>query len=74
MGGRFVYAILPAGGTVDGIVKAQARKKAAALVGRASAHMALEDQALSPAQNRKEIERIAEALLKDPPPDFWADP
>ena len=46
MGCRFVYAIIPATGRVEDIITAQARKKAVAIVGTASRHMALENQKL----------------------------
>lgn len=72
MGGRYVHAIiLPQ--PVDDVLLAQARKKATATIKRASAHMALESQSLSDAQNRAEIERLAQQLLVNPPSDFWDD-
>jgi predicted DNA-binding mobile mystery protein A len=72
MGCRFVYAIVPPE-TVDDIVSAQARKKALAIVGRASGHMALEDQALSNEKIAQEVARLAADLSREPPPDFWDD-
>ncbi|MDP2124618.1 MAG: mobile mystery protein A [Parvibaculum sp.] len=73
MGCRFVYAIVPAEGRIEGVVAAQARKKAEALVARASTHMALERQALPAKKNRAEVERVARALMEDPPPGFWSE-
>jgi predicted DNA-binding mobile mystery protein A len=73
MGCRFVYAIVPAKGRIEDLITAQAHKKAQALVTRASTHMALEQQSLSPEKNRKEVERIARDLARTMPPDFWAD-
>ncbi len=72
MGCRFVYAIVPEAGRVEDIVSAQARRKAEALVARASGHMALERQALPAKKNRAEVERLARELMEDMPPDFWA--
>ncbi len=72
MGCRFVYAIVPEAGRVEDIVSAQARRKAEALVARASGHMALERQALPAKKNRAEVERVARELMEDMPPDFWA--
>lgn len=72
MGCRFVYAIVPEAGRVEDIVSAQARRKAEALVARASDHMALEQQALSAKKNRAEVERVARELMEDMPSDFWA--
>lgn len=74
MGCRFVYAIIPERGTIQDIIKMQARKKAEALVARASGHMALEDQALSKDATRAEIERVAEDLARIMPSDFWRGP
>lgn len=73
MGCRFVYAIVPAQTTVENLIQAQARKKALALVGTASTHMALESQALPDAQIAQEIERVAREILHDMRSDFWDD-
>ena len=73
LGGRFVYAIVPEGG-IDEMMRAQARRKAEAIIKRASAHMALEKQALSSERNNAEIERLADELMRDPPSDFWESP
>lgn len=70
LGGKFVYAIIP-DGQVEDVIKAQAHKKAEALVRRASSHMALEKQSLPSKLTREEIERLADEMLRDMPPDFW---
>lgn len=70
IGGRFVYAIVP-DGSVEDMLRTQARRKAESVIRRASAHMALEKQSLTPAQMQEEIERLAEELLRNPPSDFW---
>jgi predicted DNA-binding mobile mystery protein A len=72
MGCRFVYAIVPDGRIRD-VIAAQARKRAKALVAKASDHMALESQSLSDARNAEEVERIARDLIHTMPPDFWTD-
>ena len=74
MGCRFVYAIVPAEGRVEEAILAQARRKARALVGRASDHMALERQGLPEATNRAEAERLARELARTMPADFWTGP
>ncbi|MEJ8571131.1 mobile mystery protein A [Microbaculum marinum] len=77
MGCRFVYAIVPDGGanpTVEDLIAAQARRKAHALVETTSKHMALEKQGLPPDALRQEIERIADEMVRDMPPDFWEYP
>lgn len=71
MGCRFVYAIVPPDGRIEDVVAAQARRKAEALVARASGHMALERQALPAKKNRAEVARLARELMEDMPPDFW---
>ena len=70
LGGRFVYAIVPAE-SVEDILHTQARKKAEHVIRRASAHMALEMQSLTPQQTDEEIERMALDLLRECPSDFW---
>jgi predicted DNA-binding mobile mystery protein A len=73
MGCRFVYAIIPSSGRVEDIITTQARKKAIALVGTASKHMALEDQALPDDKIAQEIERLTREIAQEMPPDFWSD-
>jgi predicted DNA-binding mobile mystery protein A len=71
MGCRFVYAIIPSSGRVEDIIMAQARKKATAIVGTASKHMALENQALPEDKNAQEVERLTREIAREMPPDFW---
>lgn len=71
MGGRFVYAIVPAKGEVADIVQEQARRKAKAIIMRAGAHMALEKQSLSSKQTAQRIDDLADELVRDMPSDFW---
>lgn len=71
MGGKFVYAIVPADGRIEDILRNQAHEKAEAIVRRASSHMALEKQSLSSEQMKEEIERLTDQLLRERPSDFW---
>jgi predicted DNA-binding mobile mystery protein A len=73
MGGKLVYAIIPADGKVEDIILAQARLKARELVKRASSHMALESQSLSLQQNAENIATLAIELARDMPKDFWSE-
>jgi predicted DNA-binding mobile mystery protein A len=73
LGCRFVYAIVPAEGRVDDVIVTQARRKAEALVAKASTHMALEKQSLPDDKNRAEVERITNELVRTMPVDFWSD-
>lgn len=71
LGCRFVYAILPEDKTLEHVIEEQARKKAAAIVRRASTHMALEKQSLSDKHNQDEIDRLAAEFMRHPPSNFW---
>ena len=73
LGCRFVYAIVP-DKHIEDVIKAQARKKAMALVGTASTHMALESQHLPQEQIALEVERLTRDLAREMPPDFWSEP
>jgi predicted DNA-binding mobile mystery protein A len=70
---RFVYAIVPASGSIETLLEQRARKKAEELVKRAGQHMALENQALSQDSYKQEIERLARQLVEEAPTDFWED-
>jgi predicted DNA-binding mobile mystery protein A len=72
MGCRFVYAIVPEK-RIEDVIMAQARKKAMALVGTASTHMALESQNLPNDKIAQEIERLTRERAQEMPPDFWSD-
>ena len=71
MDAEFVYAVVPKG-SVEDVIRAQARRKAEARVRRVSSHMALESQSLPSEQTKQRIENLAEELIRDMPPDFWA--
>ena len=73
MGCRFVYAIIPASGRIEDLVTTQARKKATAIVGTASAHMALENQKLPDDEIAREVERLTGEIAREMPSDFWRD-
>ena len=70
MGCRFVYAIVPPR-TAGDLIAAQARKKAAALVGAAGTHMALEAQVLPDDKIAQKITSLARDFAYEMPPDFW---
>jgi predicted DNA-binding mobile mystery protein A len=73
MGCRFVYAIIPSSGRIEDIIMAQARKKAMAIVGTASKHMALENQKLPDDKIAQEVERLTREIAQEMPSDFWSD-
>lgn len=73
LGCRFVYAIVPEG-QIDDVITKQARSKAEAMIRRASAHMALEQQSLPAEQINAEIKRQADDLIRTMPSDFWDAP
>lgn len=68
---RLVYALLPNEGSVNGLLEEQARRRAEELVSKASAHMALEKQALQPEKRARQIELLADELLRDRPSEIW---
>jgi predicted DNA-binding mobile mystery protein A len=70
MGCRFVYAIVPPQ-SVEDLVIAQARKKAKAVVGAASTHMALESQVLPNEKIAEEVTRLTRDIAYEMPPGFW---
>jgi predicted DNA-binding mobile mystery protein A len=72
MGCKFVYAIVPPG-RIEDIVMRQARKKATAIVGTASQHMALESQTLPNDKIAQEVDRLTEEIAREMPPGFWRD-
>jgi predicted DNA-binding mobile mystery protein A len=73
MGCRFVYAVIPVSGRIEDIITAQAHKKATAIVGTASKHMALENQKLPDDKIAQEVERLTREIVQEMPPDFWID-
>nr|WP_321440366.1 mobile mystery protein A [uncultured Hyphomonas sp.] len=73
MGCRFVYAIIPADGDLEDVIERQARKKATAIVKRASTHMALENQSLRADKIQSEIERLTQELMREQPSNFWEE-
>lgn len=72
MGGRLVYAVVPEA-PVEDLIRNQARRKARARIRRASAHMALEDQALPVAELNRRADALADEFVRDMPPDFWEE-
>ncbi|MDT8427764.1 MAG: mobile mystery protein A [Pseudomonadales bacterium] len=72
MGGRLVYAIVPAG-KVEALISKRAREKARQLVSRANVHMALESQTLDTRSREFEIKRLEQELFNIMPSDFWDD-
>lgn len=70
---HFVYAIVPKEGKIEDVIRARALKKAEALVRRAGQHMAFENQALSKADTKSQVELVADDLVQTMPSDFWKD-
>ena len=66
MGCRFVYAVVPEQ-SLENVIRAQALKKAEARIRRVSAHMSLEQQSLTKAQNDERIAMLAQELMRDMP-------
>lgn len=70
MGGRLVYAIVPEG-SVDDLIRAQARLKAETRIRRVNIHMELERQGLSKEQLELRIRDLANELMRDRSTNFW---
>ena len=70
---RFVYAIVPRmyPYTIEEMVSIQAKKMAIKIVKKTNTNMALEAQALSLEGLEKEIDRVAEEILRNKPSDIW---
>lgn len=69
---KLVYAIVP-NTSIDEIISAQSKRKAAELVGEASIHMSLESQTLGKSQLEDEIERVARQLVTTKSRQLWSD-
>lgn len=74
LGCTFVYGFVPKEGSIDQLLRGQARRKAEAIVRQASAHMALEDQALPMELQEQQIEILTSQLLVTMGKSFWEEP
>ena len=70
MDATFIYAVVPKG-SIEEVIRNQARRKAEARVRRAGSHMALESQSLTNEQTKQRIDALADELAREMPPDFW---
>jgi predicted DNA-binding mobile mystery protein A len=61
-----IYALVPNGGSLYGLVREQARKVAAETLSRVDHSMRLEGQGVSAKMLKEERERLAEQLLRRP--------
>lgn len=72
LGCRFVYAIVPPEGqTIESLVEAQARSRAARVLRNVNVHMGLEGQQLGQEDARAELDRLTRELMQQPSRDFW---
>ena len=71
MGGRLVYAIIPREGSVEEIVSNQAKRKAARIVQRTWAQMALEEQTEGFLSPKEMAEELVEDFVREMPRDLW---
>ena len=71
MGGRIVYAIIPKEGSVEDLIMEQARTKAARIVRRTRAHMALEAQSEGLQSQKDAIEELASEMAREMARGFW---
>jgi len=68
---KLVYAIVPKHGTVNDLVHGQARKLALDAVRRTSISMSLEDQSVSRDELLREVDNLAEDLIRNKSRSFW---
>ncbi len=68
---KLVYALVPNDGSVSELLEAQALWKAETLVTKASTHMALEKQALQSEERARQVELLAEEMLRERTSDIW---
>jgi predicted DNA-binding mobile mystery protein A len=71
MGLRLVYGFMPEAGSLENIIKNQARKKAKEIVIRTSRSMDLEDQKVSERQLEAAIEEKAYEIIQEMPRYLW---
>ena len=72
MGGRLVYAVVPAEGTIDDLVMNQARTTARRIIRRTRAQMALEAQSDGLQSPDEAVEELARELARDMRRGFWS--
>lgn len=70
---RLVYAFVPGPefGSLEGILKERAKAVATRIVGASSHTMALENQAISPAKRKAQVDELAEELLRTMDKRLW---
>ncbi len=68
---KLIYAIVPRHGSVQDLVKAQARKLALDAVRRTSISMSLEDQSVSRDELLREVDYLADELIRNKSRSFW---
>jgi predicted DNA-binding mobile mystery protein A len=66
----FVYFLVPRQ-NVDTLLEEQATKVACKLLRKAGEHMSLEGQQLGPADQEREVKRLAQELIYKMPRNFW---
>jgi len=71
MGCRVVYAIVPEGGTLNGLRRDRASKLAEQLLMRTDHSMKLEAQGVTRSERERQRKLLAEALLHDSPRKLW---
>ena len=75
MGCRVVYAIVPQHGEgLESIVETRARRAAGRLVGRSAHSMALEQQAVEPAESEAQVKELARTLRDTMSSALWDEP
>ena len=71
LGCRVAYALVPEGGSLEGLRRKRAQEVARKELERVSHSMRLEAQGLPPARERRQLERHVEELLAGNPRRLW---
>jgi predicted DNA-binding mobile mystery protein A len=71
MGCRVVYALVPEAGSLDATIEARAEVVASDMLARTAHTMALEKQALTPAQLERRRKELVNSLLHGSPRKLW---
>lgn len=71
MGLKLVYGFVPHNGTVDDLIMQRARQIALEIIGQSAHTMELEDQGVSPARIKKQVDELARELIDETPGRIW---
>ncbi len=71
MGMKLVYGFVPHSGTIEDLIMQRARQIALEIIGQSAHTMELEDQGVSPARLKKQVDEMAKELFEETPGRIW---